>query len=245
MNGIDSIERISIIYIIGARGVGKTSLVRALLRKGFKEDITKSKIGITTNVFKINGKKVVIKEITDDEKYTYTNILKNQLEEIIMIIVVFSVDDEDSLEYAKSLILFIENNLTYNLGIQIILFGNKYDSKKISDTKVKVNQIEAENFVSDLENCSYYELSCKTNFNIDVLDNLINDVKESSFYSKSNEKDDLYNGESVYANNNNHHHNNRQSNSCFIFWYFYLNYKIYFNNKIFLIILNKGDIHLF
>ena len=68
----------------------KTSLLRLFVCLCFPTDklcsIAKSKIGITTNVFKINGKKVVIKEITDDEKYTYTNILKNQLEEIIMII---------------------------------------------------------------------------------------------------------------------------------------------------------------
>ena len=208
----DSKGRLNTIYILGSRGVGKTTLLNILLGKGFIENVPHSKIGIKTSFYNLNNKQLIIKELTDDENFSHTKILQNQLEEILLIIVVFSIDDENSLEYAKSLIMFIQSNITYNLGIQIILFGNKYDSKKLNDAKIKVNQIEAENYVSDIENCSYYELSCKTGLNIQILNNLLNEINDNSnANSKMIDKDDFINEDSVQMNNN------KASNSCSIF----------------------------
>ena len=212
MYGSDSIGRLNTIYILGSRGVGKTTLLNILLGKGYNENIPHSKIGISKSYYNLNNKQLIIKELTDDENFSLTKILQNQLEEILLIIVVFSIDDENSLEYAKSLIMFIESNITYNLGIQIILFGNKYDSKKINNAKIKVNQIEAENYVSEIENCSYYELSCKTGLNIEIVDKLLNEINENSKdNSKIIDKDDFNNEDSVQMNNN------KVSTSCNIF----------------------------
>ena len=206
----DSNGRLNTIYILSKRGVGKTSLLNILLGRGYDENITESRLGIKSSLYKINNKELIIKELTDDDNFTNTKILKNLLEEVILIIVVFAIDDEDSLEYAKSLILFIESNITYNLGIQILLFGNKYDSKKVNDAKIKVNQIEAENYASSIDNCSYYELSCKTGFNIDIVENILMEINDNSNV-KMFDRDDLNNEDSVRMNNN------KVSNSCIIF----------------------------
>ena len=52
--------------------------------------------------------------MTDDENFTYTKKLQNELEDVILIIILFSLVDKESFEYAKTLIGFIKNSLMNN-----------------------------------------------------------------------------------------------------------------------------------
>ena len=100
--------------ILVGRGVGKTSFLRALFSEKFDEHISPSENGIK----KLNlekGKKIfTIKELTDDESFSFTNIFKNELEDVILVFVIFALNDKNSFEEAKTMIKFITNNLTNN-----------------------------------------------------------------------------------------------------------------------------------
>ena len=177
----------NVIYILGSKGVGKSSLANILSGKEFNENEKHTKKSVKTCHYLSDNKNLTLKELTDDENFSITKNLKNILEELIAIIVIFSVDDEKSLEYAESLILFIKGNITYNLGLKIILIGNKHDTQKNNDTNITVNLMEAENFASENDVYDYY-ISCKTKYNIESIQKVLEDVHESKYIDKDAEK---------------------------------------------------------
>ena len=173
----------NVVYILGSKGVGKTSLANILSGKDFNENEIHTNKTIKTCHYQSEKKNFTLKELTDDENFSKTGNLKNCLEELIAIIVLFSVDDEKSLEYAESLILFIKSNLTYNLDLKIILIGNKHDRKKNNDTNITVNLMEAENFAIKNDIFDYY-ISCKTKYNIESIQKILEDINESKYIDK-------------------------------------------------------------
>ena len=198
-------EEENVIYILGAKGVGKTSLANVLVGKEFDEYEKHTKKSIRTSYYQTDNKKFTLKELTDDDTFTNTRNLKDCLEELMTIIVMFSVDDEKSLEYAESLILFIKSNLTYNLGLKILLIGNKYDSKKNNNTHITVNLMEAENFA--LENDIYdYYISCRNKYNIECIHKIIEELNETKYIDRE---------ESVHTDSV-EFRNSRPSGSCVI-----------------------------
>ena len=181
---MDKLIEENVIYILGSRGVGKTSLINKLKGKDFNQNEIHSEKGISSTKCNIDNTIYNIKELTDDGNFNITSALKNYLEEIMVIIILFSIDDEKSLEYAKSLIFFIESNLTYNLDLKIILIGNKYDSKKDNNPKIKVNILEAENFSREYDDMYYFEISCKTDYNIESIYKILDEIKDSKYIEK-------------------------------------------------------------
>ena len=173
----------NVVYILGSKGVGKTSLANILSGKDFNENEIHTNKSIKTCHYQSENKNLTLKELTDDENFSMTGNLKNCLEELIAIIVLFSVDDEKSLEYAESLILFIKSNLTYNLDLKIILIGNKHDRKKNNDTNITVNLMEAENFATENDIYDYY-ISCKTKYNIESIQKILEDINESKYIDR-------------------------------------------------------------
>ena len=176
------------IYIIGGKGVGKTTFLYRILNGQFKSDIPPSQIGIMKSQYKIGNKEFTIKDLTDDENFTTTNVLKNELEDVLLIFVLFSLDDKNSFEYAKTLIQFIKKNLINNKEMNIILLGNKYDIMESSPKELEKQKREIGKYTYGIENLFFYEISCQSGYNIvkimEIIDNI--EIEEE----KVDEEDD-------------------------------------------------------
>ena len=177
------------IYILGGKGVGKTNLFHLIFSGHFNEEMDPSPPGIIKCNYKRGNKEFTIKELTDDDSFSTTKILKNELEEIILIFIVFGLDDKKSFEYAKTLIQFIKNNLINNKELNIILLGNKYDIGESNPHAIEVQKKEIDQYIYNIENLYYYEISCKTNYNFSKITDLINDI-ETNDGGNEDEDDD-------------------------------------------------------
>ena len=164
------------IYILGGRGVGKTSFLRALFSEKFDENIKPSEKGITKSNFQKDKKVFTIKDLTDDESFTVTKFLQNELEDVILIFIIFAVNDKESFEYAKTLIEFIKRNLMNNKDLTIILLGNKYDIRENDSNEIQITKNQVLKFFSQTDNFFYNEISCKTNFGVDKIRKVIEDL---------------------------------------------------------------------
>ena len=163
------------IYILGGKGVGKTSLFNLIFSEQFIEGLEPSEIGIIKSTYKYEEKVFTIKELTDDENFFYTNKLKNELEDILLIFVLFSFSDKASFEKAKDLIHFIKNNITNNKEIQIVLIGNKYDLYESLINEIELDEETVQKYEKE-ENLKYINISCKLKKNIDQIKEMINNL---------------------------------------------------------------------
>ena len=161
------------IYIIGGNGVGKTSLFQLIFVNN-TDEVQPSEIGIVKSNYEYQDKIFTIKDLTDDEEFEYTNKLKSELEEVLIVFVLFAFNSKESLEKAKTLINFIKDNLTNNTEIQIVLLGNKYDLCASLINDIEIDENDVKKYVESEDNLQYMNISCKTKLNIDKVINLIN-----------------------------------------------------------------------
>ena len=176
------------IYIIGGRGVGKTTLLYQIHSGKYDESITPSEIGMIKSQYKTGKKEFTIKDLTDDDNFTITNVLKNELEDIILIFIIFAINDKDSFQHAKTLIQFIKNNLINNKELNIILVGNKYDLEQDNPKEIQVQKKEIDQYIYNIDNLYYYQISCKNNYNISKIKELIDEIEIEE--EKDDEDDD-------------------------------------------------------
>ena len=198
------------IYILGGRGVGKTSFFHLLFSKKFKEE-QPSKTGIIIGNYRKGRQRFTIKELTDDENFSKTKFLKNELEDVILIFILFSIDDKSSYDHAKLLIQFIKNNLINNKELNIILVGNKYDVGENNPDAIQVKRREVDKYIHNIEHIFYFEISCKTNHNFSQIKELIESIEIND---GGNEQ---YNEEISDENEKKKKKNNTNNESCLIF----------------------------
>ena len=105
-----------------------------------------------------------------------TKFLQNELEDVILIFIIFAVNDKESFEYAKTLIEFIKRNLMNNEDLTIILLGNKYDIGENNSNEIQITKNQVLKFFSQTDNFFYNEISCKTNFGVDKIRKVIEDL---------------------------------------------------------------------
>ena len=196
------------IYILGGKGVGKTTFFQLIFSGKYNKDIKPSEKGIIKANYQINKNTFTFKDLTDDESFTITKLLQNELEEVILIFILIAINDRESYEYAKTLVSFIKQNLTNNKELQIIILGNKYDIGEGDQNQIKITKQEVQQFFSHTENVNYIEISCKSNYNISKIKKLIDEIE----IDEGNDDDE--NGETIEEEMNKK--NKESGNSCLI-----------------------------
>lgn len=160
-----SLEEQNKIYIMGSDCVGKKNLVSLLLNKGFIGNTNLTR-GIFTKHMKHNTTSITLKLISDTQDFKYTQIFKNEMEDVKAVIILFSIIDQASFDHAKFLIEFIMKNITNNY-MHIILCGNKYDIEEDESNVIDLSEISE--LLITVPNSTYFEISCKTNMNVNLV----------------------------------------------------------------------------
>jgi GTPase SAR1 family protein len=143
---------------------------------------SKTIIGITTKILKFNNHIITFKDLSDTPDWKYTKIFENEIEEVKAIIIVFSLINRESFENCKNLIDFILKTVTNNY-MPLIICGNKSDLiKQNFGEKNFVKNEEINEYLKNIPNSNYFEISCKNNTNINHIlkyfQNLDLEIKE-------------------------------------------------------------------
>ena len=67
--------------------------------------------------------------------------------------------------------------MTNNKELNIILLGNKYDLGEEDKNEIKVTKQEVNQYFSHTENLKYIEISFKSNYNINKIKKLIEEIE--------------------------------------------------------------------
>lgn len=181
MNVAALVDEPNKIYFLGSRGVGKSTLVRTLLNKEFNEKISPSPTQITIAKYEIEKKKFTFKDLTDKNDFRLTKLFINEIEDVKCLFCLFSLTDKSSFEYAKTVLGLTCENLRNNSDIILVLAGNKYDLVEENPTQRQVKEEDIQNYISStLPGALYFDISCKSGYNINKIKDTINELEISS-----------------------------------------------------------------
>ena len=164
---------------LGDSGVGKSNLSSVYVNNKFEPEIIAT-IGfnclIKDTIIKINNieKKIKIKiwDTAGQEKFKSVSV--QYIKNCIGILLVYSIDDRNSLNNLENWIKDIKDKTNYE-KVPLILIGNKCD---LEDER-KVSKEEGEKFALKY-NIKFFECSAKNNINVNqAFESLINEVVEN------------------------------------------------------------------
>ena len=164
---------------LGDSGVGKSNLSSVYVNNKFEPEIIAT-IGfnclIKDTIIKINNieKKIKIKiwDTAGQEKFKSVSV--QYIKNCIGILLVYSIDDRNSLNNLENWIKDIKDKTNYE-KVPLILIGNKCDL----EGERKVSKEEGEKFALKY-NAKFFECSAKNNINVNqAFESLINEVVEN------------------------------------------------------------------
>ena len=174
---------------LGDSGVGKSNLSSVYVNNKFYPEMIAT-IGfnclIKDTTIKVNNieKKIKIKIWDTAGQEKFKSISVQYIKNCIGILLVYSIDDRNSLNNLENWIKDIKDKTNYE-KVPLILIGNKCD---LEDER-KVSKEEGEKFALKY-NIKFFECSAKNNINVNqAFENLINEVVENYQDEFINEND--------------------------------------------------------
>ena len=153
------------IITLGESGVGKTSIFKRFAYNIFEDNV------ITTIGMVFSDKEIVLKNnitiklklMDTSGQERYKSLSKSYFKNADGVFFVFALNNMGSFEDLKNWIKEFKNNNSLSSVIPKYLVGNKSDLSNINITETSIKQFKEE------YNMDYYEISAKTNKNIDKL----------------------------------------------------------------------------
>ena len=174
------------IILVGDSGVGKTSLMNRFMGFTFEENLPCT-ISVdyrikSLNIDPLTGAELTIWDTCGQEKYR--SLTRQYFKDAHGVILVYSVDNDNSLLGAQSWLKEIKNNCNENTCI--ILVGNKIDKPDR-----KVSKESADNFAMK-NNLMYVETSAKDGMYIDLpFENLATEIIKKTNLAKDENEDNI------------------------------------------------------
>ncbi|XP_032397365.1 GTP-binding protein Rhes-like [Etheostoma spectabile] len=149
------------LVFLGAAGVGKTALIQRFLQDTFESKHRRTVEELHIKEYDIDGVKITVEILDTSGSYSFPAMRKLSIQNSDVFVLVYAVDDPESLEAVKSLrdeILEIKEDKYTPL----VVVGNKMD-------RVQERLVSNEDVLSTVEldwNNRYLEASAKENVNV-------------------------------------------------------------------------------
>ena len=163
------------VEVVGDLEVGKTSILKKITQNEFSEEYTPT-LGYEFNPYLIKVNDIILKlqiwDMCGNENYR--SVLLNLYRNATLGILVYSVCSRESFNNLENWISQLKKHSLP--GSKIILLGNKYDIGENNSNEIQITKNQVLKFFSQTDNFFYNEISCKTNFGVDKIRKVIEDL---------------------------------------------------------------------